>query len=42
MVGEILYIKAIARDISGGQFSKLEMFVARLLMVTDDRNCTGQ
>ena len=31
-VGEIVYIKVIVRDISGGHFSKLEMFVVRPLM----------
>ena len=41
-VGEILYIKVIVKDISGGQFSKLETFVMRPLMVIEDRNCTGQ
>ena len=40
-VSEILYIKMIVRDISGGHFSKLETFVVRPLMVTEDRNCTG-
>ena len=37
-VGEILYIKVIGRDISGGHFSKLEKFVVRLLMVIEARN----
>ena len=41
-VGEILHIKVIARDISGGHFSKLETFVVRPMMVVEDRNCAGQ
>ena len=41
-VGEILYIKVIGRDISGGHFSKLETFVVRPLMVIEDRNCAGR
>ena len=42
VVSEILYIKVIGRDISGGHFSKLETFVVKLLMATEDRNCAGQ
>ena len=41
VVGEILYIKVIVRDISGGHFSKQETFVVRPLMVIEDRNCAG-
>ena len=39
VVGEILYIKVIGRDISGGHFSKLETFVVRPLMIIEDWNC---
>ena len=42
VVGEILYIKVIVRNISGGYFSKLETFVVRQLMVIEDRNCAGR
>ena len=41
-VSEILYIKVIGRDISGGHRSKRETFVMRPLMVIEDRNCTGR
>ena len=41
-VGEILYIKVIGRDISGGHFSKLGTFVVRPLILIEDRKCAGQ
>ena len=42
VVGEILYIKEIGRDISGEYFPKQETFVMKVLMVIEDRNCAGQ
>ena len=41
-VDEIIDIKVMVRDISGGHFSKLETFMVRPLMAIEDRNCAGR